>query len=506
MNNAISRNLLLVFVVVWSFTTVLWPGRFPHTDDAYFKEPAYHLATQGRLISPAYDGYFSLEPPLSDTFAAYQPLYVYAAAAWFSLFPFSMASSAAFDALIHLVLVVTLCRFFFVILGSGFSRHLYLFAAALLLLGHPARPDEMAMCLAYSGALWMFRDDRRDVAVPGVLAGLLFGLCAATSFPVTLTAGFWAGAFWLCHVCNGAKRDMTLKRTMVCVCMALVVSLAILLPYYLRDGAWAQYRCIAEDSFFSGLRRSIKMSSCLPYLGMLQSCWRSNLFHFPLYVTSFLMALHFLLRGRSCGEDDMLKRYVLIGAIISWAYIVVAQPDQYLYYWFAFPWFLAVMISRWGGSVFFRIVLCVLVMIALNGTLRDMLKNATLPDEQELTESVNSIRVEVPRDARILVSDRLYFGLREHYSTLRSAFAGEASNLAWAEYCVFCSHRLVKEDGVYIPQTMLKEGAITTLSEEFELLSCNLPTDKPRVAGLLIGSSPVGYGAIIYRRKETRNE
>ena len=491
--------VLVGLAMVWFFLTVVWPGRFPHTDDGYFKEPAYQLATSGRLVSPAYEGYFNLNPPLSEVFAAYQPVYVYVCALWFWLFPVSLISSAALDALIHLVLIAVLCRFFVLMIGDRFRARLCFFGVCILLLGHPGRPDELAMALAFGGASWLLREDRRDWLLPGLVAGLLFGLCVATSFPVTLLTAIWLGCVCLGKLFHRPSRGVFLLRSLYVVFSAIVVPLAILVPYYLRLGAWQQYSSITSSSFFSGLIRSAEIGSWGPYIGMLTSGLRSNIWHLPLYIAMLPISL-VLAFYASRRDGSKITALMLLGALFTWVYILVAQPDQYLYFWFAFPVLLAISAAS-GRTPMVHVAVGLLVLVAANGSIRDGLKLATLPPGQRVLTMVDAVTSTVPQDARILVSDRLYFPLRSRYDRLRSAFAGDAGNIQWAEYCVFCTHRLTDDDGVWVPRTMQKRGVAQALKEDFVVVYSNLARTKPNVVGVPIGGQPVGYGVVIYKRR-----
>jgi hypothetical protein len=238
------------------------------------------------------------------------------------------------------------------------------------------------------------------------------------------------------------------------------------------------------------------MGSPVPYLTQLASGIQSSFFSIPLLVVASGVALYVTLSR--AGEK---RRGVATGALFCWSFTLIAQPGQYLYSWFILPLMLAVGLA---GNVKFRNRLVFLLpawLLAVNPEARAFAKAALLPPEQKAESVAELVMATVPKSARVVVSDQLYFPLRSSYPNLRSAYAGDPSALREADYCIFCPGRLLHERGVWVPAAFPKGEAVRIMRDDFEVRLDQIATQLPRIAGLPIGSQPVGYGPIIYSRK-----
>ena len=165
--------LILALLSLLYAAVEIVPGRFPVTDEVFFKSAGRNWAATGNFAAPELDGRLDEGPPLSTIYFAQPPVYTFAFALYTKLVGFGPRRCISFDVLIHLALVWTA-----LLVGLqlfNLPLKVAMCSAALMLpLGDVGRPDEMGIVLAFAAAL-VFN------AGATARAGILLGVCGAMS-------------------------------------------------------------------------------------------------------------------------------------------------------------------------------------------------------------------------------------------------------------------------------------------------------------------------------------
>ncbi|MFC1453221.1 hypothetical protein ACFLSJ_07770 [Verrucomicrobiota bacterium] len=520
MNSDRTRVLLVAAcAVAWGVLQVAVPGRFPQIDEPLFKEPGYNLARNGVFAAPAFRGYFNLDPDVSEIFAIYQPLYPALYGAWVSVFPHTFRSAVAYDALIHLALVLTILFGFPVLLGV--SRRVAAGTALVCaFMGTLGRPDELAMVWGLLGlCAWSrwnaaLRKSRNTPvsaessgpfhrgrlgggAQSAIAASLLFALCGATSMPVLLIMVIWASFVWLPDLVAPGSRIRLLRMGSAVAAGTTLLLLAGLGPFYLRAGALAQYRQHAGLFIFSGLLRSIASGAAAPYLGIFVSGVRTNIFMYPMILPVAAAGLWIIARS----AEGRWKR-AAAGVLAAYGFVILAMPEKVLYFWFLYPVLVALTVTVIPARAA-AVLLALSLVAGVNRPLRDLAKTALLPPEQRMAHQTEVLKNAVPATGSFLVDPSGYFIARRHYPGLLVGRQDVRGALRRADYCAWSSWYLRDVEGVDIPGSMLSAAEVLYLKAGFEKIHDGLPKRLPRLFGIPIGVEPRGYGMVLYRRRET---
>jgi hypothetical protein len=486
---------VLVAALAWFVVLVALPGRFPqHIDDVFYKEAGYNLAVHGRFNAPALIEYTGLRPDYDQTFATYPPLYPFLYAQWLRVFPHTLRGVLAFDLGIRLLLALALMRVLPRLVPGVIRPLAALVAASVAVLGTAGRPDELGMLLGWSGlGLWLGGAGSRA----WLAGGALLGLCAATSLPVCLVLLIVGGVIWLgrCREHDGTRT--AIRSALVAGAACVAVAAAILAPYYLRPGAWEQARSVS-DEFLSGIARSVHDGSPEPFLGLLRSAARSNVFRLPLNLALVAGTAALVWRG---GSPRV--RWLAGGLLAASLFVFVCMPQQVYYYWFLTPAMLAAVLagkrlrSAWGVAV------GVLLLVAANPALREALKAWQLPPEQTLEHAMREATARVPADSVVLTDFRSYYLLRAHCPKLivTDGTWQRPMELRAPEFAVFGRYLTERRDGFTLPVYWYGDGRAREFAAAFEEVYNGLPTTLPRLGPLPLGRDPAGFGVAIYGRR-----
>lgn len=491
------RLTVLALSIAWCVAMVAVPGRFPQGDEAIFKEPGYQLAGGGKWAAPPFEGFFALSPDISETFAVYQPLYSLGYAGWLAFFPHTFRSSVAYDAVIHLALVVAIMFGLPRIMPGLKAEWAAVIAGTYNLMGTAGRPDGLAMMLGYWGlALWFAGGQAGGTVRRAVLAGLFLGLAGATSLPALLILLMWAGVLWLSLAMKGAA---DVKRTAIVVLVAAGSALAILVPFYLRTGALTQYLQHAQWFTFAGLARSVRAGSLEPFADLVIAGFRTNIYMYPL--------IGLLLAAGAAGAliPGRGMRAAYFGVLLVYAFILLCLPQQTYYYWFLIPIAAACAVTAFNGPAVRVALLAGATVVGGNRVCRDFVKTCALPPGQSLAAAEKALMDHVPRDSRLAVNPASYFAARRLYPHLYVKRQEMPDLLSEVDYCAWSSWWLREVDGVMIPAGMFSREEVRQLKTEFTEISNNLPATPPRFLGIPLGREPRGFGMVIYRRRSATN-
>ena len=490
------RLIVVLLSLAWCALQIAVPGRFPQGDEAIFKEPGYQLARHGRMTAPPFKGFFQLSPDISETFAIYQPLYSVGYAGWLALFPHTFRSSVAYDAVIHLALVLVIMFGLPRMAGGLKAEWAAVVAGVYNFMGTGGRPDELALVLGYGGlALWLARGRARKCAWTAVAAGLLLGLAGASSLPALLILLMWAGIVWLGLA---FKRSVDVGRTALVACITVLLALSVLVPFYLREGAIAQYRQHAQWFAFAGLARSFRAGNPKPFIDLLVAGFHTNIYMYPL-VGLLAVAGGICLFGSPRGKNTDV-RWSYLAVLAVYAFVLVCLPQQTYYYWFLIPVLMASVAAAARGPVLAACLITAATVVGGNRVCRDFAKALSLPPEQSLHEAERALIEHVPGDARLLVNPASYFVARRSHEHLYVKRQEMPDMLGEMDYCAWSSWWLNESAGMSVPAGMLSRDEVRQLKAEFTEIHNGLPSKPPSLFGLRLGREPRGFGMVIYRR------
>jgi hypothetical protein len=488
---------VMILCSLWLGITLIGPGYcLRHIDDVYYKEPGANLVLNGKFAAPTMRGYGDVHPDYDVTFAGYPPLYPGAYAFWLKAFPFSYRSSVAFDAVIRMLLVCWVLFGLPRLIPTVSSVSLALTAMCTCVLGTWGRPDELAMVFGLWGMSWW---NRRAGLMAPILGGILFGCCACTSYSALIVLGACYLPIWV-HSCALTKdKTGVIKSLLVGASAFAFTSLLVLIPYYLRAGAMQQTHSDGGQ-LLSGVMQSLHEHSVRPYLELWKSCIRTALFRMPLYALLLgLGGVSFLM------PTARLFRPYLVGIFLSCALVAIGMPQQVYYYWFVCPLLIAIIFSCYQWNSWPGVVALMMLIVAANPTVREVLKVASLPPQQRMAFSARVIRERIPFSSRVAGDVRTYYLLAPDYSNLfiTDGIFPREEMMTSVRYMVFTSYLSGRKNGMPMPRYWLGDERGRYLLEHFRLVYDNVTEEPPRLWGNILGSESFGYGVAIYMRRDT---
>jgi hypothetical protein len=238
------RLTLISVAAIWlafCAITVAYEVAFPGPDVFQFKGPGVYFAQHGLLgginmpFSP---------PNVPAVYAFYPPVYAFIFGLWSSVAGVSLQASTIFDLLLRTARAMTIAALIWPVLRKSDGRGRVFVALTLLLLSiapnNEDRPDELGLIFGMLSWLVLAR------GWSAVVAGMLLGLCGASSPPAGLFAAIGV-LFW----CRTRARPW--RSLITTAALSIVTALATIAPV-----VWADHSVIAR--FMTGVR-----FNALPY-------------------------------------------------------------------------------------------------------------------------------------------------------------------------------------------------------------------------------------------------
>jgi len=473
--------LFTVLLVAAAYLALLMVfGRFAHTDEAFFKAAGREWALHGRFAAPELRGFYGLQPPVERVFFAQPPLYPFGFGLLVAAVGFGWRACVAYDALIHVALVL----FTFVLAKrlSGSATAAGLSACMVLPLGTSSRPDELAMCFAMAAGLAVLRQP--DASWRPIAAGVFLGLAAGASVGVAIVLGFGVAVQLLSGAPPIGRRIIRLVLCGVAAALTVAIVAAPILAAH--PDAYRQYLGLASSQVGSG-----------QWSADFQSAWRYGkgiMVIEAVCLTVGLLAL--MMRGsfRQWSES-------WLGAVIGVAFVALLLPSKYTYLWFVGPSLIAACVAllaatqttwaRTAGVV----ALGIGWILASTGFAWQTITMLTLPREQRIAVSERRVRALVPQGATVLAGE-YWWSLAADRAVLDSYFA-EYSDLSAIDYIVLTGNG-TGEPGKAQP---LKDSLDGVAAQEFVVVDDHLNRRPVTILGRRLTNSAWGFGALVMRNR-----
>lgn len=156
-------------------------GPLPHADLVFYTEPAFQLATTGKLMAPAL---VHMDVSTPDGFYLYPPGHSVLLAFWLMMWPLSASSLLAYTLVCHFVSLLCLWAVLRIRLGFHVLESLLGIAPFVFIFTH-GRPDQTAIMFGMLG--WLMCPARLPLA--GVFLGLSFLSSPALGLGTAIPAG-----------------------------------------------------------------------------------------------------------------------------------------------------------------------------------------------------------------------------------------------------------------------------------------------------------------------------
>jgi hypothetical protein len=466
------------------FVTTL--GRFPATDEAYFKSPGREWAVSGRFVATEFPGFWDLDPPLERIWFPYVPLYPFLFGLLVKVVGFGWRQCVLYDALIHAVLA-WLTYLLMRKLAPTLPRWLALLVGlAILPLGTWGRPDELAMCFGMAGCLLLLHE---SLSAPrAATSGVLFGLAAATSTGAALVLGMIA---FLLMLIAPARLLQKVCFGFVWAGAATLVLAACVAPVLAAEPhAYRQYLAISGGVFGK--------TPIVP--GFLISWQYGKSVLGVIGVCLVLSILGTATVRRQLPRFDWLKFWA--GPACGLAFLTVALAGRYLYLWFVGPWLLSaavITVTLWARGLVapFRYGPVLLLFLSLlAGWLpftKQTLELLTLPEAQQISYNRGRLHELIPAGATVL-SDDYWWVLAGDYRVYSAGFS-----LPWKAPAI--QYVVQTTIGSGVPGLPHDLGRYASLVEhDFEPIYDNLDQHPLRIFGVPLSRSANGFGVLVSTR------
>ena len=401
------------------------PGRFPNTDEVFFKSPGRHWAATGHFAAPEIVGRVEVNPSLDKIFFAQPPLYSFIFGVYTKVLGFGPHLCILFDALIHVLLAaltVSVVRRVF----SVPAKYAYMIGTLVLVLGTYGRPDEMGMCFAIAGMLsetLEIRPERR-----AALSGAMFGFCCATSLGAFLFMAPMSLA--IAHQRRVLNARTAIRWTITGAVVGLLCIAPILLQY---PHAYRQILAHASDQ-----------SPQLRYALVGTGLWKAVLisyFNGMIFATRFgrpmvalvagslaIIALCFRNVPRESARAYTTKLVVAAAGLLT-LYLIL--PGKYTYFWFFGPWLMGLsaemlvrcyagLRSSARGAVVAILVIC--ISTATEPYLKERVVLISLPRNQSFDTNMSGVRTLIPAGSRVVTSE-YWWALADRCQVLDPVFS-----------------------------------------------------------------------------------
>jgi hypothetical protein len=512
LKGVIGRHLgIISFLAIFLLIEFLYPRFLDMDDEVFFKSVGRNLSQQGTFAAPELEGFLHLDPPIERIYLAYPPLYGWLFGQWTRLTGFGWAACVGYDAVISALLAVTVYGLAHIVsmalLGPLSIRRrttLALVTAFLtLLFRHVARPDELAMALAYANAWWLLLPRVFFPRWPGVafISGILAGLLVCTSFGVFIAFIPLLTALWLLRVADVREVTAALTATILGGAFAVVLCLTPLFvidPHVYRQLLQHLDHVVLNESF------AVEIAANLDRIAQkLSATWQvSRQQVFILFATLPVLCLGIIRFWRGERMREMLGFFV--APLVGFS-VVFFLHGWWAYWWFFQPWFfliaIVVVADVWCSGRSRLLATAVAAWLAMWLAIaglwpaKNYLARITLAPEQRLSYNIKKLRELIPTGATVLTvngwwalgNDRLVY----------DPIYSDIEDLSRIQYFVTDGNS-IGQPGVWWPPHNPRYQAM--VRESFEVISDTLPRTPLRIFGLRITNSAYGFGTIVLRR------
>jgi hypothetical protein len=461
-------------------------GRFPVTDEAFFKAPGRLWSVTGRFAAPELTGVLNVQPPVEEMWAMYTPCYSFLFGAYCKLLGFGWRQCVSFDALIHVAL-----SFLTYLATRALDRSLpcwvsLLAGAAVLPLGHPGRPDELAMCFAIAGLIPLFMTTLSRSRL--FLSAILFGLTTLTSVAAGLVMGLGAVLLLVIHPGSLGRRTSHLTRWATVVAAVVIPGLGAFL--LLLPVGYHQYLANAKVLISGNPENTFAFN------------WRHG---YP--VLSFTSGCVLVALGsglpafRANGPQAWTKLW--LGPVSASLAVFALFSGRFTYMWFAGPWLVcagAVQIAWSYRDVGFPRT-AGLVLALLGGftvgcaySARDALVLFQQSSDQSLAYNEMYIREVIP-PATVVLTDEYWWLLADRNRVYDIEFS-RLRNLDEIDFVVLGANGSGRPG---TPRSLRPEVA-KYVAHTFQPLYDTLPRDPVTLFGMKLTHSAYGFGPLIMAR------
>lgn len=443
--------LALLLVLYVAFT--IGVGRFTATDEIAFKAAGREWATHGRFAAPELSGFGEFDPPVEVIWFAHLPVYTFLFGVFVKVFGFGVWQSNAYDALIHVALVILTYRLARQWLANAWPAAIA--AAAVIPIANPGRADELAIVFGLGALLCI---NRRRFA----FAGVLFGLCAATS----AVAAFLIG---LCAIVPIVEQKQFVRATLIIIATSAIACLACFAPILIaHPDAIRQFGSHAGHQFSSSLTWGITHS------------WIYGKQYILPAGAALLLALF------------APRKLRLIGPAIAMAIVVLLVPAKSYYLWYVTPIVFALAATTTHKLT--AIAALALYAWGIVIPVRQMLIVATLPTSQRLAPNVATIERTIEKNSIVLGSE--FWSATANDLRYRSLVHANV-DFDTVDYVILVSNG---SGAPGKPQTLTPEQD-AAIASKFVVVVDDLPRDVPRLFGVPLSHSAWGYGVRILKRR-----
>ncbi len=471
----------------------LVPGRFPVTDELFFKSAGRNWAATGQFAAPELKGWKSIVPPASEVFFSYPPVYPFLFGIYTRAVGFGPRLCILYDLAIHLLLIWCGALVARLIYGVPWSVSV-LCGALLMPLGTVGRPDELAIVFALGAALALRKEVPLKFGLP--IGGALLGFCCATSLGACLFLGSLVG--W-----EITLRERTYSRKLRDLVITAVVALAVLAagvaPILITHPL--AYRQL----LLSGVGQTVLGRASRGYQGShggIFQMWTEALWRGSSHGLIIVGGMVFCLLCRWFDKNPKstaYSRFVMV--TFSLLLLLVAMPGEYTYLWFLGSWLLIACVAlgwRISGSLppaRCRLLLAFGILVWLMASIPYFRWKAilwTLPVEQSLSSNVERVRAEVPAGVGVLTTD-YWWALADRNRVYDTIFSNPGPDAF--DYVVLTGKGSGQPGRPLAPKVALAES-------QWQIMDDQLRLKPPSVFGFHLSSSAYGFGPYVLKKEK----
>jgi|GEM_PF-5248283 len=484
----VSLIALILYVIVYTGSTI-WLGRGPHTDEAFFKAAGLSWAKGGPWVAEEFTGFFShLDcKDLDEVFFSYPPGYPFLFGIFVKLFGFGWKTCVLFDALIHVGLLAAIA-YLFKHASPVTNRHKWSLTLLFVLIGHPGRPDELAMIFGYMGlALGLQNHSSKQW-----LSHAAFGLCGLVSVPcLIILGGIRFGYVVFSGDASKHRVKLLTQSGLVVAGMWIIGTSPITLNY---PGALTQN----YQTTFAHIGRDF-----LESIKFLFTYYRADV-----VATSTLIMLGVLNIPRSLktGKMQHWSQWWAL-SLVTYLFFLFKNTFQGNYYIFWMPWLVMALfktkdpISSNEKSIYLqdtfsyiKVPLMVIMLLYVNVShARHWLISMLAVSEQRWQAESPRIRSLIPPGSSVL-TDEHWWSIGD-ITNVRSSMTPAHIDLENLDYIILTGHGSGTA-GAHRPLPEKFQNAID--SGRFKVIYNNIPVERPMLFGIPLSNSSWGAGAIIY--------
>ena len=487
--------VLLLLCLLFLANSLLFP-RFNALDEVFYKAAGKSIAYSRGFAAPDVTGAFRGEPGFETVFMGYPPLYPLYFGLWCLVFGFGWFQCIAYDAVIHIALMVVCFQLGEVVRKNTettwkvtISPYWNLAAPVLLLVFlQTGRPDELAMLLAMLAVLviWKFAASMKAA----ILSAAFFGLSLSTSWLVPF-------AFALPAVVIFSSKAKSPAQLLGCFFAGVLTVTAILAATYgqlllqFPDG-YQQFTTSAQTVVKDGV------------LAGLRSLWEVRRALFFLILAVLVLATASF--RSSIREKQLVWFLKLWGSALLSTVIVFSIRPKYTYLWILLPYLftisgisLGLLIKKSSRRYFSAtgLVCSMLILASLPWPLKESLVSSTFPKEQSLEFNQRLLLKTIPKGSTIVTNSAWWYFDNDY--RVFDAFMSNVKDLDQIDFYILSGNGAGKPGDWFPPA---RRRYREDLERNFTPILNNLPQSSLKLFGQQITNSAWGHGNIVFGRKD----